>query len=225
VRHACVDGLRVILDLRTERYRVLDDTASLLWAVLTGDEAALAASEHYDLLDEDFRAELERFARRCLDEGLLQPADEAAAPDAVEAVDRRARTIGSRTLRALSALISTQHALRRSGFRETYERYAQLPVGTEASVLDSVLQAFVRAENFFVGRRAPDDCLARSLSLYRFLRSVGVPAEHVIGVRRLPFAAHAWVECDGVPVLAAGQAGLTPLARIGDPHAANGEMR
>lgn len=25
----------------------------------------------------------------------------------------------------------------------------------------------------------------------------GVPADHVIGVRRFPFQAHAWVECAG----------------------------
>jgi Transglutaminase-like superfamily len=30
----------------------------------------------------------------------------------------------------------------------------------------------------------------------------GVPADHVIGVRRFPFQAHAWVECGGVRLAA-----------------------
>jgi hypothetical protein len=117
----------------------------------------------------------------------------------------------------LICLINTQRALARHGFRTTYERYALLPVGSDAPALGVALSAFIRAENFFVARRAPDDCLARSLALYRFLRSANVFAEHVIGVRRFPFAAHAWVECDGAPVLDDQFHSFTPLARIGNP--------
>jgi len=44
---------------------------------------------------------------------------------------------------------------------------------------------------------APKDCLPRTLALYRFLLSAGIPADHVIGVRQYPFEAHAWVEFEG----------------------------
>jgi hypothetical protein len=65
---------------------------------------------------------------------------------------------------------------------------------TSNRLLERAVAAFGHAENFFILKRAPQDCLPRSLALFRFLRLVGVPAEHCIGVRRYPFLAHAWVE-------------------------------
>jgi hypothetical protein len=45
-------------------------------------------------------------------------------------------------------------------------------------------------------------CLRRSLVLTRMLARRGIPSRLVIGARTEPeFLAHAWVECDGVPVL------------------------
>lgn len=40
-------------------------------------------------------------------------------------------------------------------------------------------------------------CLQRSAATVCLLRLRGVPAELVIGARKMPFAAHAWVEVDG----------------------------
>jgi hypothetical protein len=220
VRHAEVDGLRVLLDLGTERYRVLDDVASVLWSVLIGEADASTAfddlARSYDVDRDRFRADLDAFAQRCITERLLEPAGTAATaqPAAVPAP----RSARAGTLQALTALIATRRALRRDGFRATYERYALLPVGARARSLADVLPAFARAENLFVARRAPKDCLLRSLSLYRFLRAAGVPAEHLMGTRRFPFIAHAWVECDGSPVRDERARHFTPLARIGSAH-------
>jgi hypothetical protein len=223
VRHAEVDGLRVVLDLNTETYRVLDDVASVLWNVLTGEADAAstfdAVARAYDVDRDRFESDLAAFAARCVAERLLEAAD---APAAALAPPRgRARGGGPNTLHALMCLIGTRRALNRDGFRATYERYAKLPVGPHARRLGAALPAFARAENFFVARRAPEDCLLRSLSLYRYLRSAGVHAEHLIGVRRFPFAAHAWVECDGAPVGDEHARDFTPLARIGDAQAAS----
>ena len=41
------------------------------------------------------------------------------------------------------------------------------------------------------------DCLPRAMTIYLLLRRRGVPATLCIGVKRYPFAAHAWVECLG----------------------------
>jgi hypothetical protein len=67
--------------------------------------------------------------------------------------------------------------------------------------LRTALLAFSRAENCFSVGDSRIDCLPRSLALHRFLRSVGIGAEHCIGVRRFPFGAHAWVEITGSVVL------------------------
>jgi len=40
-------------------------------------------------------------------------------------------------------------------------------------------------------------CLQRSAATACLLKAFGVPAEMVIGVRQLPFRAHAWVEVNG----------------------------
>lgn len=50
----------------------------------------------------------------------------------------------------------------------------------------------------FYPRRAL--CLEQSLTLYVMLRKAGAPAALRIGVRPVPFAAHAWVEIDGQAV-------------------------
>ena len=48
-------------------------------------------------------------------------------------------------------------------------------------------------------------CLARSLVLTRLLARRGIPAKLVIGAQPAPdFRAHAWVECEGEPVLSPG---------------------
>lgn len=48
-------------------------------------------------------------------------------------------------------------------------------------------------------------CLTRSLALSRLLARRGIESRLVIGTRTQPtFLAHAWVECEGVPVLDPG---------------------
>ena len=58
-------------------------------------------------------------------------------------------------------------------------------------------------------------CLARSLVLTRLLARRGIPAKLVIGARAAPdFLAHAWVECDGQPVLSAGDGSFARLVEL-----------
>ena len=219
IRHVEVEELRVLLDLRTESYRILDDSASRLWPVLIGErdacEAYAATAKEFDVDEDRWRADLAAFARRCVQEGLLEPAGSASATVPVPAGPPRARSGHPTMVHALSCLLGTRRALRRRGFRASYESYAGIGVLPTRAPLAPALRTFTRAENLFVPGSAPGDCLLRSLALYRFLRLIGSPAEHVIGVRRFPFHAHAWVECDGAAVLDARFHMYTPIARIG----------
>jgi Transglutaminase-like superfamily/Coenzyme PQQ synthesis protein D (PqqD) len=214
--------LRVVLDLRSARYSVLDETASELWRVLAGEAAAedafAALRARYDIGDERLRAELAAFARHCLEQGLLEPRDARAPGEAASlraAPRARAAVPVPRAVRAWWSLAATRRALLRDGFGATYERYGALPCASRATPLAAALAAFVRAENAFVAARAPNDCLLRSLALFRFLRGQGIAAAHAIGVRRVPFAAHAWVTCGGAPVLDELAPLYTPLAVLG----------
>ena len=67
--------------------------------------------------------------------------------------------------------------------------------GKRSRVVDRTLEA-VRIATRYYWRRGPD-CLPRSLTVYLLLRRQGVPATLHIGVKRYPFGAHAWVECEG----------------------------
>jgi Transglutaminase-like superfamily len=58
-------------------------------------------------------------------------------------------------------------------------------------------------------------CLARSLVLTRLLARRGISAKLVIGARATPeFLAHAWVECDGQPVLSPGDGSFSRLVEL-----------
>lgn len=223
IRHADVDGCRVILDLRSENYLVLDHVASAMWSILTEEtdkEASLQSlAVSYGVDTQRLEGDLLGFARRCAEAGLLESPD--AAPPVSGNGTKRARVskfggvrARSGALSALRCLIATQRAISREGFRSTYVRYGLISPSISKGDLSSALSAFRRAENFFILRRAPDDCLARSLALYRFLCEAGVRAEHLIGVKRIPFQAHAWVEHEGAPVLDKPAGSFTPIARL-----------
>lgn len=62
-------------------------------------------------------------------------------------------------------------------------------------VVEGVREAVRNATRYYWRRRL--DCLPRSLTVYLLLQRRGVPATLHIGVKRYPFGAHAWVECDG----------------------------
>jgi len=222
VRHAEIDGLRVILDLDSASYRVLDHIGSAMWPALVGERprsdvlAELTAA--YDAPQAVLERDLERFGARCVAERLL-----LSPPDA-EPFERRERTGGTprRAVRwhwfaALRSLVATGRGIAREGLRPVYERCAGVPLGTRRIAFSRAVAAFLAAENVYVSARAPDDCLGRSLALYRYLRSAGFAVAHVIGVRRIPFRAHAWVEYEGDVVLDRPLDGYVALARLAGP--------
>jgi len=216
-QHGCV----VILDLRTERYRVLNEAGSVMWRVLTGESSLSVAWDvlraRYQVEEHRLAADLSVFARQCIEEGLLKSASDTdgdgagsmGGAGAAPAVYKRPSI-----LLALRSLVETARSVRRDGFAATYARYERIPRGHILEPGSKALRAFGRAENLYVASRAPDDCLVRSLALFRFLNQSGVRAAHVIGVNRFPFLAHAWVECNGQPALQASVQAFTPLARI-----------
>ena len=200
IRWRKIDKAVVILDLRTEGYYVLDPIATAMWdGILSGVDVVMDLHQRFGGERERIQADFDAFVGRSILQGFL----------AVE--ETPARVVGSHRprvsrksflmLRAWWSLFRTCRMLVRKGFRVTYESYAVIPkpeptpdVGER---LAEAIAAFAKAENFFHMKKAPQDCLPRSLALYRFLRSVGIPAEHCIGVRRFPFGAHAWVEHQG----------------------------
>ncbi|HXZ01267.1 MAG TPA: lasso peptide biosynthesis B2 protein [Stellaceae bacterium] len=206
LRYRVVDDLAVILDLRTGEYVILDRTATTMWRVLldTEPERRLPTLQHhFDAPAERLAADLEGFAASCVERGFLRRERPPPPPPPAE-LEVAAR--GSLLLRAWWTLFVTTRGLARQQFPQIYRRCSQLPKPTTSGsrsddLLRRALAAFSGAENFFIIAAAPRDCLPRSLALYRFLMTSGVPVEHCIGVVRYPFEAHAWVEYRGEVLL------------------------
>jgi hypothetical protein len=185
-----------------------------MWEILTGDadpaDALNEMSSRYRVPMARLEQDLSAFSDLCLTSRLLEPENYA---DAVTKLPLRRGASAPTILLALQSMIATSRALGREGFAATYLQYAQLPRGNSRTA-GRALTIFARAENFFLAKRGSDDCLARSLALYRFLSRVNVQAHHVIGVCRFPFRAHAWVETEGTAAFQGSVADYTPLARL-----------
>jgi hypothetical protein len=198
-----VDGLIVLLDLRTERYFICDETASTMWRLLDalGERAAVLAAlaREYDGVDAALLArDFDGFTARLLRDGFVCRADARARPAPPGADMRMRARARPSAARAWWWLLRTALRLRRAGFAAAYRAgiameafpYGPAPSGDE---LDAAVRAFERAENAFVLRNAPRDCFPRSIALFCFLRELGFPVQHRIGVTRYPFSAHAYV--------------------------------
>jgi Transglutaminase-like superfamily/Coenzyme PQQ synthesis protein D (PqqD) len=225
IRYRQIDGCGVILDIANQRYSVLDETGTAMWTCLTGEaDAAMRVQQwarEFDVPAEQIVAAFDEFAASCLKKGFLhegkgaesrQVACQGAAPP------KLLRHLPKFVL-AFLALTHTAASLKFRGFNKTYRQWPETralkPPSASASGAE-ILRPFLLAENVFFFGRAPHDCLVRSLALFRFLRWRGIPAVHVIGVRRVPFLAHAWVEVAGEGVLAPRPRGFSALATL--PH-------
>lgn len=215
-RAALIDDRLVLLDIAAGDYLVLTATETAMWRALT----ELSAERRVGALAGQFEApaaliaaDLAQFEKMCLARGYLvaRPLPPGGPP---RAGDRDSLS----ALRAWLWMFRVSGALRRS-FQEAYDKCQRLRRPREPrppGLLQEAESAFLRAENFFIFRKAPKDCLPRSLSLYAFLTSAGFDVTHVIGVSRFPFEAHAWVEGDGRVLLDRPDWVRTyaPLARI-----------
>ncbi len=206
IRHVRVGDRVIILDIRSESYFALDPVASLMWDELTAghgrDEYLQKLGEEISGTTGEIEDDLAGFTGKCLARGLLTESPEAPQKEAIPRPRRTWKRL--LTFRAWWNLVRTKLTLSRKGFCTTYGsaltmahpgEAAQDDAGGEA--LERALTAFAAAENFFHLRKAPLDCLPRSLALFAFLRHLGLPACHCIGVRPFPFSAHAWTECHG----------------------------
>ncbi|HTU43602.1 MAG TPA: lasso peptide biosynthesis B2 protein [Bryobacteraceae bacterium] len=211
----------MILDLNTQAFYALDEVGTAMWSALAETPDINAA---FSSLQDQFEVEasrlgedLDHFIARCQ---ALKFVDDVSADGPSEmGCSANAWRMPARPfiLNALFSLVSTHFSLRVFGFRRVYESCSALQQSpTTPRDIAHATSAFVRAENLFISRRAPNDCLLRSLALFRFLRRCGFAAEHVIGVRRVPFAVHAWVEVNGVSQLEVNpvKIGMTALGRI-----------
>lgn len=197
-----LQGTLVLLDLRSECYFAFDSVATLMWKALlitnSQDEALETLRDKLVVNEPRLATDLEAFRGRCLERGWMQESEPKPRilPPTLPIARRRQ---GFLFLRAWLSLFRTVQKLSAAGLGCVYKEYTAEPISITTSentdaLLSRALAAFAMAENFFIIRNAPKDCVPRSLALFKFLRSLGLTVEHCIGVRAFPFQAHAWVE-------------------------------
>jgi len=212
---APVAGEGVLLDLAANRYVGLTALSTRLWVVISGggfyeDLVQVAAT--------DFRAPCGVAPEKVVQQqlalwkkaGLLVPDLEPATRDLpFPRLELPRATHSMLPEEAASARFSfrwaiqqawnstwVRRSLRRAGLSATIRAIQTIPTRDSANSASSRLKIILRA--YWMVRKpfaqGSPDCLSRSLALLRTLRQADVNASVSIGVRKCPFAAHAWVE-------------------------------
>jgi hypothetical protein len=210
---APVSGEGVLLDVAANRYVGLASLSSKLWPALSGGAAyedliEIAARHAADATvpPEDLvQQQLECWEKagllvqngRLAADGL--PVSRLATPRAECAVlsadVAKARLSALRVVRMISNSMWVRRSLRRFGLGKTIRSIQQLPahdLNGASAMVKEILRAYWAIRKYFA--QGNPDCLSRSLALFRMLRQAGTDSSVCIGVRKCPFAAHAWVE-------------------------------
>jgi len=104
------------------------------------------------------------------------------------------------TFAAYRELLRLEYPLFRKAFPAIYDRVRRAPLALRPRKTLScteICQAVDMAAVLYFRRVL---CLQRSAATACLLKRYGFPAQLVIGVQQLPFAAHAWVELGGLVV-------------------------
>ena len=103
-------------------------------------------------------------------------------------------------VKAWLELIKAEYFLRRGDFSRLYGRVTTFPINADPSGVkdrERVCHAVDLACAFYFKEVL---CLQRSAVTSCLLRRYGIPAQMVIGAKRVPLRAHAWVEVEGCVV-------------------------
>jgi hypothetical protein len=174
-----------------------------MWHDLIGENSRKRSENYSPESTEsiDLQADFASFTQKCLTESFITESQTPSLPPSkVSREGFPARRF--LTIRAWWKLWRVTRSLSQQGFSKVYNaalhqpKFEEIRNGREAR-LSAALKAFARAENFFHLKKAPQDCLPRSLALFRFLHSIGLAVEHRIGLQQFPFLAHAWTEYHG----------------------------
>ncbi len=136
----------------------------------------------------------------------MSVAEPALERDQIEELRPRdlspARTLGERltAVGAFFALVLVDGVTRIGGFHRLHgwvRRAPRLGRSENPATVQRICSGVDRAAAYYFKKAW---CLQRSATTTILLRLAGIDAEMVIGVEKIPFYAHAWVEVDGMVV-------------------------
>jgi len=211
---APVAGEGVLLDITANRYVGLTALSARLWSAIgRGDSyenlvQAVAQSEATSKVGPE---KIVQQQLKLWNEAGLLVQDHAATafdlpvprmgiPRATDSIPpaeaAKARFSVGYVVRQVWNSLWVRRSLRHAGLSATICAIQRIPIAHSENPATSRLKVMLRS--YWWARKPVSqgnpDCLSRSLSLLRTLRQARVDASICIGVRKCPFAAHAWVE-------------------------------
>jgi len=194
------DGV-VLLDLKADRIYSLDPIGAEMWKCLTQGGGIAAAAEYlhasWSVDENQAKKDAADFASSLRAKGLL--VDAVQTVPVIRPIRSAPQSKSDRWLvaNACMGLAQAEWHRVRGGLAALHAFVANTPVAAslQPDALTKVQRAFDRAAMFYPNAVL---CLGRSAAMAVMLRERGVAADLVIGVRRHPFRAHAWLEVDGV---------------------------
>lgn len=183
VHLACLGDDAVLLDVPGDGYHCLADGAALCRRLAAGAPVAI---------DDTVRA--------LVAAGLVGP-EPRPAPRAPPGLPTRAaihehRPFSlSRDLPAALTAVAHVRAARKGAGLSPYLNWTGRPPRRDAAAAVEAAQRFWALMPYLP---TEGECLVRSALLMRFLAALGLKADWVFGVRLCPFAAHCWVQVEGV---------------------------
>jgi hypothetical protein len=204
---ACIDGANLVfLDLRRDRY----------WSVPARTAPSIAG-----VTDAEARQGLS--VPRLLDLELIEYADGdvASSPRRARAPERKLEYPGDvdPSLRDgiafLAACIGASRTLSLRRLDLALDFLARRKAGLRNAATDAerAVGVFEHLRHWYPRKRV---CLFDSVALMHFMLAKGLAPNIVLGVRTMPFAAHCWLELDGVLVGDTSDhcASFTPIAWV-----------
>lgn len=212
----------IILDVRQDSILSLNSTGAFMFAKLAASEEGMTRAELFESIVAEF-ADVPRARLAAAVDGLLHQLTErdiihariAGGPTlawtrnklsvacvfCLEAVINLLLWMKARTTAALILLTSMDALLKVGGFNTLHELVKRWKLRQPSSDATGVISdGCATVEKACVWHPKEKLCLQRSAVATCLLRSLGVPAEMVIGVHKMPFYGHSWVEVDGAVV-------------------------
>ena len=212
--HGCI-----VLNVERGTVLSLNDTGALMFSKLAEAKHALSQDELIELVSQEFRdVEMARVQKAVMDllarleqTGTIQTEIAAKTthrnvraglastiPDGVTYLLRPLLRVKAYTCAALILLFTAEFVRKLGGFKSIHRTVESWRLNAQSqpneATLASVCCAVNRACTWHPKRAL---CLQRASVLVCLLRSLGFPAEMIIGVHKMPFYGHAWTELAG----------------------------
>jgi transglutaminase superfamily protein len=209
----------VVLDFRQDKVLSVNKTGAVILHKIASSESGLSRADLVSAASIEIGASapsrnefiVDNLIDKLNEKGLLQSSATSARGDVrwFRGMAVRCAVSGTRFLiggllklklhtpAALAALTMVDVALKLVGINALRRIVSDWPVNGEApdsKMVADVCSTVIRACAWYSKKAR---CLQRSATTTCLLRGIGAPAEMVIGVHKMPFYGHAWVEVHG----------------------------